>query len=49
MSRRELECALVLLENGVDPDLYNMGKTPLMSAATCADLGAIASWSAPTT
>ena len=36
-----LECALVLLENGADPDLYNMGKTPLMSAATCADLGAI--------
>ena len=37
-----LECALVLLENGADPDLYNdMGKTPLMSAAACADLGAI--------
>jgi cytohesin len=37
-----LECALVLLENGADPDLYNnMGKTPLMSAAACADMGAI--------
>lgn len=37
-----LECALVLLENGADPDLYNnMGKTPLMTAATSADLGAI--------
>ena len=32
----------MLLENGADPDLYNnMGKTPLMTAATCADLGAI--------
>lgn len=37
-----LECALVLLENGADPDVYNnMGKTPLMTAATSADLGAI--------
>jgi ankyrin repeat protein len=37
-----LECALVLLEFGADPDLYNnTGKTPLMTACMRADLGVI--------